>query len=315
MPGPLSSLLNARRALPVALVLLTITALLPARNLAWAGWFGTLVQTLAAPISHPVSRFIRWVVPAAPLVADEDAGSRAWRLRAEEFETLYLRERSANDRLLEKIALLQSGLELNPGLGVRQLATPVIGASSDLSSGLMSVRAPRGSNITPGTSIAVVEGVQLLGRVDSVRAMIAQVRPITDRSASRVEGVVVLGDSREAPRLRCSLAPAGDGTLIGPVENPAGLPMGVALAVGHRVRLSDPTWPESAQELILGQVASIQPNPEQPLRQMLVVRPLVDLSRVSEVVLRIPVSREDAGAESARTPAPAPVPREGGAPP
>lgn len=312
MPRPLSQLLDAKRTLPVALLLLAVTALLPARHLAWAGWFGTLAQTLAAPISHPVSRFIRWVAPAAPLVAGEDNASHAWRLRAEEFETLYLRERSSNERLLEQIALLQSGLALNPGLGVRQLATPVIGASSDLSSGLMSVRAPRQSAITTGTTIAVVEGVQLLGRVDSVRAMIALVRPITDRSSSRIEGVVVLGDSREAPRLRCSLSPAGDGTLVGPVEDPSGLPAGVSLAIGQRVRLADPTWPESAQELIVGQVESIRPNPDQPLRQMLVVRPLVDLSRVSEVVLRIPVSR-DAGDDSPRTPAP--PPGEGGGPP
>lgn len=312
MRRPISQLIDARRALSVALVALAITALLPSRFLGWAGWFGTLAQTLAAPISHPVTRFARWVAPAAPRIPGEDAPSRAWRLRAEEFETLYLRERAENQALLQQISDLQSGLELNPGLGVRQVATPVIGASADLSSGLLAIRAPRGSGITPGSTLAVVEGVQLLGRVDSVRALIAQIRPITDRSAGRVEGAVVLGSFPDSPRLRCSLTPRGDGSLSGPVEDPgSAVAQSAILAVGQRVRLVDRSWPESAQELILGEVAAIEPNPEQPLRRMVVVRPLVELARVSEVVLRIPVARDGRPDEPHSTPPESPPGPEG----
>jgi len=283
---------------------------MPSRWLGWAGWFGTLAQTLAAPVSHPVARFVRWVAPAAPREAIEDEGSRLWRQRSEEFETLYLREQSENQRLREQIAELQSNAASMGGmrLDVRLLAAPVIGASTDLSSGLLAVRAARGSGITPGTTVAVVVGVQLLGRVDSVRGWIPMVRPITDRSAGRVEGVVVLGDSREAPRLRCSLTPRGDGTLSGPVEDAgATIGEGASLAVGQRVRLDDRAWPESAQQLVLGEVERIEPNPEQPLRRMIVVRPLVDLSRISEVVLRIPIggaTDADAGSDGGRRGAP-----------
>jgi hypothetical protein len=283
---------DARRVLIAALVGLGVSSVLPARWLGWAGWFGTLAQTLAAPISHPVARVVRWAGPPAALDDDGSEGARVWRRRAEEFETLYLRERAFRERLEEQLQVLQLNAASVGRLDVRLLAAPVIGGSSDLSSGLLALRVERDRGITPGTTIAVVEGVQLLGRVDSVRGWVPMVRPITDRAAGRIEALVVLGDPRDPARLLCSLTPAGDGTLSGPVADPSALPAGVSLEAGQVVRLADPSWPASAQQLVIGFIERIEPNPEQPLRRMIVVRPAVDLARVSEVVLRIPVTEE-----------------------
>lgn len=278
-----------------ALVALGVCAVLPSRWLGWAGWFGTLAQTLAAPVSHPVARIVRWAGPGSPRHEDETEGARAWRQQAEEFETLYLRERAQREHLEDQLRDLQFNAASVGRLDVRLLAAPVIGGSSDLSSGLLALRVERGSGITPGTTIAVVQGVQLLGRVDSVRGWVPMVRPITDRSAGRIEALVVLGDPTDPARLLCSLTPRGDGTLSGPVADSGDLPAGVALATGQVVRLADLSWPASAQQLVLGFIEGIEANPEQPLRRMIVVRPTVDLSRVSEVVLRIPVSGNEEG--------------------
>lgn len=294
MRRPITQMLDARRTLPLAIAALAVASVLPGRWLGWAGWFGTLTQTIVAPISHPVTRFSRWLSPAAPRPAGEDGPSREWRLRAQEYEALYLRQRDENLALRDVIRQLQSGVAHSPGLGVRQLAAPVIGAGSDLASRLLAVRVPRDSAITTGTSIAVAEGVQLVGRVDSLRGPIAQIRPITAESAGRIEAVIMLGDAHDAPRLLCSLTPVGDGTLRGPVEDPGAPTPGLEPAPGQRVRLADRAWPESAQQLLVGVVERVEPNPAQPLRRMVVVRPIADLARLSEVVLRIPLWREDA---------------------
>ena len=54
------------------------------------------------------------------------------------------------------------------------------------------------------------------------------------------------------------------------------------------VRLQDPNWPASAQMLIIGKIVRVEPKPTEPLRQVITVRPVYDLSRLGEVVVRIP---------------------------
>jgi hypothetical protein len=54
-----------------------------------------------------------------------------------------------------------------------------------------------------------------------------------------------------------------------------------------------------AQMLLVGTVERVEPSPRQPLRKLVVVRPIVgDLLKVSEVVLQIPPRLQDAGLPS-----------------
>ncbi len=57
--------------------------------------------------------------------------------------------------------------------------------------------------------------------------------------------------------------------------------------MGQLVRLSDATWPRNALMLELGTVEKVEQNPDQPIRKIITVRPRFDLSRASEVFLRI----------------------------
>jgi cell shape-determining protein MreC len=41
-----------------------------------------------------------------------------------------------------------------------------------------------------------------------------------------------------------------------------------------------------AQMLIIGKVVSVEPKPESPLRRIVIVRPELDVTRVSELTLR-----------------------------
>ena len=67
------------------------------------------------------------------------------------------------------------------------------------------------------------------------------------------------------------------------------------LQPGVEVVLDDPAWPESAQMFTIGIVERVEQDENQPLRSVIVVRPRdgLELRRVREVVLRVPVDLDE----------------------
>lgn len=281
-----------RRAIVLAALALCVLGLLPIRWLGWANWFGDLAWRIIAPISHPVSEVSRWVLPDSQLALSEQSEP----VLAEELEftrQLLLREREESARLRKLVADLQRGFSVEMNAPVRPLARPVIGNPSDLSGGILVVRAGKADGVTANT-IATYDGFQLVGRVERVLESVCEVRPITAGRSGRIDGVVVLDDRGQA-LLSCSLTPTGEGTLVGPVMD-AGVDQDIPqLAVGQDVRLRavDGTWPASAQMLLIGRVVAIEPAPGQPLRRWITVQPLVELRSITQAVLRIPLDPED----------------------
>ncbi len=286
-----------KKALPVAVGLLLVLAVTPVRYTAWIGWFGTLTTTLIAPISAPFAALSRWLAPSAPATPDAPVVN-ALKEEIENWRTQFLRQQQDNIRLQATMEELYKLNNLNPNVAVRQVAAPVIGVSSDLSSGLLRVRAGETHGVDLNT-VAVASGLQLLGRVKSTSARQCLVQPITSKSAGAIRGRVMV-DNPEA-QLLCQLEPLGNGTLRGPVfrperPTPAGTTSTSAPdasapepAVGQTVRLDDDAdrWPRHAQLLIIGRIERVEPNPDMPLRKIITVRPTLALDRVSEVVLRI----------------------------
>lgn len=286
---------NAKRLLPVMVLVLTCLAFTPSRFTGWVTWLGGLAEFFVAPISQPFFALSRWLSPAERRPHDDEA-LRALEDQAEGYRQQLLREQQVNSQLREQIRELQRGIAINPDLAVTQLTAPVIGVSSDLTSGLLRVRAGARESVEVNT-VATARGLQLLGKVVSVASRTSQVQPMTDKVAGRMQGVVMA--SEVAIGASCLLEPLGDGTLRGDVEYersgeintaPDGTVGGGApfiATVGQTVRLSDPTWPRSAQMLVIGLVERVEPKPDQPLRQVITVRPTLRLDRVSEVVLRL----------------------------
>ncbi|GIK18530.1 MAG: hypothetical protein DYG93_13595 [Leptolyngbya sp. PLA2] len=274
----------SRRLLPITIAALVVLALVPVRFMAFAGWFADLTAVVAAPVSQPLRALAAWVAPARTGGSPTEEIAELEQQR-DHYATLYHRVRDENARLRELVRQLQGGIALNPELPLRLYTASVVGASSDLSSPLLTVRAGRRHGVERNT-VATVAGVQLLGRVDRAAERLCYVRPITAPEAGSIIGTVMVSDEGG---LLCRLAPVGDGTLRGDVEYPAspeGRPT-PEVAPGQLVRLSDPVWPPSAQMLIIGQVERVEPAPDAPLRRVITVRPTVRLERVSEVVLRI----------------------------
>ncbi len=282
--------------LRATLVVLFLLSVVPMRFTRWTTGFSDVAMTVSAPVSNAV----RWVAnpltrpfrrTADPALAEQYLQElEVARQRALDLE-LTVRE------LERQVFELQRGADLTPELGVRQIAAPVIGRFTESSSAALQVRAGSGRGVVEN-SVAVVEGLQLLGRVERVTSAWCVVRPITDNAAGGLMALVMTGEKLDSG-IQCRLEPIGGGLLRGPAswvdnterEEP------VELTVGMVVRLRDDTWPRSAQMLVLGKVTALDPAPDEPTRTMVTVSPTVPLQRVSEVVLRVPIDPESEASE------------------
>lgn len=281
-----------KRALPVAVTLLAISGLLPVRYIAWVGWFSKPVGAFIHPVSHPLTVLAHWLTPASPRDAD-DPTVKSLRDQIEFLTTQLLRARQENARLYTEIEEQYKLSRLNPDVPVRHVSAPVIGASSDLSSGVLTVRAGTRQGVEQNT-VVVASGLQVVGKVIEAGSRTSKVQPITAKGAGKIRARVMFDSIEE--RLDCLLEPVGDGTLKGAVEI-GELTQGKPLepAVGQLIRLDDAErWPEHAQMLVIGKIEKVEPSAEHPLRKVITVRPTLTLDRVSEVVLRIAAEPADA---------------------
>jgi cell shape-determining protein MreC len=289
---------HARRFLPLTYLVLVLLAITPLPWVRWLSSFGQLMQTLVAPVSHPLAQLSRYLAPPG-VPRDESETVRALRDEVEFARVETLQALHENDMLRATIKELQHGLALDPELRVQQITVPVIGSSGDLADPLLTVRAGRSQQVDQNT-VATTFGLQLLGRVVSVGERTAIVAPITSKAGGGLTAVIMNDEKAPGAGLACTLMPRGDGTLVGDVEDrrdPAtGQP--VEPRVGAEVRLRDPNhWPRTAQMLLVGRVESVSPSPKQPLRKVVTVRPTIaHIERVSEVFLR---TMPDAGVRAA----------------
>jgi cell shape-determining protein MreC len=275
-----------RLAWPGAVAVVAVMAVLPLRWLGWVGYFQDLTLTLVGPLSGQFEKLLRWRSPA--LTSEEQRELAESREQRDHYQMLYYRAAQDIEELREHIEELQRGIALNPELPVTVYAVPVIARSSDLSSGLFTVRAPASLGAVRGT-VATAGGVQLVGRVTALTDRTATVQPITDRAAGPINGVIIFDEDRDR-RVACRLEPIGDGLLKGPVEDrkDAATQEAIVPRVGQTVRLSDPElWPRSAQMLVIGRIEAVESAPDQPLRKIITVRPTTRLDRVFQVLLRL----------------------------
>jgi len=270
--------------LPAVIVLLGVSALLPARFTGGLGWLASPVEAALAPVSAPMRWLTGALLPASE-IRNESEALRELNRQVETLTQQHLRDEQEIERLKREMEEALLVKILNPSTPVRQLTVPVIGSSSDLSSGMITVRAGSGQGVAPGT-VVVTPSLQLVGRVVAADSRTCTVQPITSKSAMNTLLAVVMTDN-VASRPLAILSPTGDGRLRGPVQEEG--ESGVEIKRGMVVRLDDPDrWPRHSQKLVVGVVEDVGPSPEQPLRRVITVRPTARLERLSEVVLRVP---------------------------
>jgi hypothetical protein len=287
------------KALPITIGACVVLALLvPARwQRDWVSPFGQLATMLVAPVSGPVKRVVQFVAPTpAP---PSDGYVAQLKQENDELRTQLLAERAEAARLRTLLAQQRVVISQTPE-GVTHVPASVIMASSDART--LTIRAGKRDGIE-ASDVATINFVHLLGKVTAVRTRDATITPITAKNAGDLEGVVIVDGLTTT--LKTRLTPVGDGTLAGDVEDKRaedGTP--IEPAIGQEVRLLDNAgWPAHAQMLVIGVIEEIRPSPRQPLRKQITVRPAVgDLSRVGEVVMRLPMQRERIASEREESP-------------
>lgn len=274
---------SPKQWLSAAVLVLLAFALLPPRWGEWVRGFGDLASILVAPVKEPAATVARWLAPARSDEPGSEAFEQLERDR-DEWKTRFYQERARAEELQERLARMARST-LWTDLSVKPVLAPVIGPSSDASGGLLEVRAGRKHGVEVNT-VATVDGLQILGIVTRVSESTSWVRLLTSRSTKPISGVVIAEGDQQ---LQCVLGPTGDGALYGQVEyKPARTGESPVAKVGQEVRLKDESgeWPRNARMLLLGHIESVEPEPQQPLRQLIRVRPTARLERVSEALLR-----------------------------
>lgn len=282
-----------RVLLPGVVLVLIGLSLFPLSWIRWVQPFGNVTTALLTPGSAVVSTASRWLLPKRKQEGQTEL-EKTLLEEVEHYKTLYLRNKQLTEKQQRQIEELQRGQTIYTELPVRQVLVPVVGTSSDLSSGLLRIRAGESLGISPENTVAVAGGLQIVGRLSGVTGATALVQPITSKAAGKISGRLMV-DEPNGIGLMCLLDPLGDGRLRGQVESPStGTPVPPPEA-GQTVRLSDDRWPASSQMFILGKVESVQQDAASPLRTVITVIPTVSIERLSEVTLRITDSGTPSG--------------------
>jgi len=272
--------------LPLAVFLLVVTALLPHRySTPWVRPVGQQTQLVLAPISQLFTSLGRLFTPPRHDPADIDPDDA--RERIDELERRNRQLEMRVEELVRENEILASGSSLLPPVEVRTVRRPVVAPGGRL----MRIRGGTSDGITRST-IAIAGREQLVGRVETVESRTSVVQPITAPDAPKMRARVLMTAARD-PGVTCLLTPVGDGSLIGPTEV---LPDGFMLEVGQTVVLDDPeAWPAHAQMYVVGLVEQVEDFPTSATRKIVTVRPTVQVRRVAEVYLRIPIDEPTEG--------------------
>ncbi len=304
-------LFNPRASLIMATTLVVLLLLLPPSLSRWTNALADPAKTLVYPISAPMHHLLAFN-PLSAVSTDAEAARQAINQRDQLLTQKLALERDI-ERLQQMVKDLQGGIELNPGLVVRQFTAPVLGRTSDLSSEIITVRAGRRQGVEPG-SVVVSRGVNLIGRVSSregaVRDRTCEVVAITDKSAGLINGVVMLdaltpGPTCQLVERRRSVGPSGSTLVMLVADELTGADAMTGsfrqIEVGMTVRLQDDNWPRTAQRFVIGRIVSMESKPDNPLRRLIVVKPEIDPTRVSEVTIRWLTEAEEPRAVSPTT--------------
>lgn len=300
-----SGWITGRPGFGLVVLALVVLSLLPSGWIGWAGYLNSPLVFLFAPVQRPLRSLVVWLKPPEPARGPDDPMITSLQSERDDYWRRLLQAQQEVVDLRTLIKDLSRGIELNPNLPVRQIMAPVIGSGPDLSGGLITVQAGKREGVQIG-NVVTVRGVHLVGRIRKVDNRTSAVMPITYQAGSKVSeyirGVIMLADEKVGPV--CELAATGKGTLVGAIADEPDAVSGrrAEITPGMTVRLVEESWPQSSRMLVIGVVERVEPLPQQPLRRMVTVRPVYDIERWSEVMIRIPTTDEQPGVPASGSP-------------
>jgi len=276
-------------AFPLTLVVTLALALLPASwRLPWQGDLSRIVHVFLMPFSHAGNALGGWLRPA-PTAGDaltppegdleellEQVIEDRDRARAE-----YHRQRQRVQELEEQLRQLQQ----IPPETLRTASSSVIAhiavrhPGSPLGVVELKLQHDVAGEIGPNT-IAVYAGVHLLGRVvGEPTGAACSLLPLASPQTGSIRGRIFPRDDPLGEGTLTLVDPTGRGTFRADVDGAS------VLHEGDVLRLDDRRWPATAQGMVIGEVVSVRPNDEEPLRETIIIRPVYQVQQVASVTL------------------------------
>jgi cell shape-determining protein MreC len=286
-----------RRLLPPVLLLgLLVLALLPSRWSFYGPPLHGAVKTILSPLSL---RFIRLSSAVRqqfdrPILAGGDLERLSDELRYKDALIIAAQRRIAD---LEILTAELQGLRQRLGDSYVFRRVDVVGRSTDPFSGTFQIA--QGAMDRLAVGIPAVDGANLIGRIVQVTPTTASIEPIT--AAGTLVQVLLAPSSLPLSGLPAERARPVQIVSDGRRFRADDVDRTIPVQVGDYARLDDTGgpagWPLSVQGYIVGQVISAEPNPDDPLRQRIVIRPLLSPTSAGAVTLILPrsiVGQEDA---------------------
>ncbi len=275
----------ARRAFFIAIAFTGFLAILPNRWLQpWTSDVAAIVNVPLEPFEYAGTKLRNWFRPVPDPLSREPEQVQQLIQDRDEMHALFRAAQLRNETLELEISELQDAQRFHRGSKITPVVAHVTGRSPGRAGGPLRLKAGKREGVTPDT-VAVYRGVHLIGRITGeVGRFTSRLLPLTDPASAWVIGIVVSSDDptasiSQAPRV--DLRPLGDGTLDGEIERARDV------SVGDLVRLADPSWPDSAQGMIIGYVKSVAHKDDDPLRDVVVVKPRYFAADLDTVTLKI----------------------------
>jgi hypothetical protein len=273
-------------------VVVVAVSLAPA---SWIGWTGDVADVVRAPIM-PLSRagtsIASWLRPPRDITGRPVGEAEIEQLRQDRnrFEQLWQAQRVRADDLAQRLRHLE-GL---PETAYRSPHRPKVVDASVTGRDPRDARSPielrmpqEGAEQLQVGDIAVWGGHQLLGRISHVSPVRLIVLPLSNPEAGPIE--VAVGGAVEQGNLpRMVLRQTSGGKLTADIDRR------VAITPGMTLVLADSRWPAWSHGLEVGLVERVETIDEAPLRQRVVVRPVVDAPAVSKVAILSGSTSDDA---------------------
>lgn len=279
-----STFARTRRAFSLAILVTIVLALAPQKLLRWTSDFAEIIRVPMRPFSHVGVRLGQWVRPPESYTLDvpEEARELVEHLQreADHFKQLYTAEQMEVASLRQTLEQIQR-VPPESRLRVHLLGASIIARTP--ADGFAPVQLNRGSshNLTVG-SIALYEGVHLVGRISDVTAigstLLPLVHPNTGLLLARIATSYELKID-DWPVVQIEIP--GDGTFIADVDET------YSILEGADAIMDDPTWPAASRGMSLGRVTAIEDIEDQPLRKRLIITPRFQVYELSRVTLKI----------------------------
>ncbi len=271
----------------VAIAVTMVVAFLPTKWLGWTNDLSEIVRLFVQPFGRAGIYVATWLRPDPYPGQDLPENGEDLILRLSEdnerYKALYRRAQSRIADLEEQLEQLQQAELSSPRTEIRFITAGVTGHNPNRPSDVVELSRGTRFGVREGT-VAVYNGVHIIGRVTRVSLFASWLLPVTSRASGLIRALVYPKGRPEATIRDAAviqLEPQGDGTFI------ADLSREVKVAEGDLVSLADPAWPEAAQAMLLGTVESVRVKDQDLLRNTLVVRPRHQAHYLRYVTLKV----------------------------